>query len=95
MKKKLDRGTLVRTITLFAAIINQVVAVIGASTFASARWYQILSIIATGFTAIINAWENNDWTFFARLGTRVLDALEDGKITEEEVVTLLEKHDEK
>ena len=93
--KSVDKGTIIRSAALVLAIINQVIAVIGATSFASATWYQIVSIIATVLTALINAWENNDWTYFARLGTKVLDALEDGKLTKEEVLEMLEKSDKK
>ena len=86
--KNLDKGTVIRTAVLVAAIVNQVIAVIGATSFADATWYQILSISATVITAVIAAWENNDFTYFARLGTKVLDALKDGKITPEEVKNL-------
>ena len=86
--KNLDKGTLIRTAALIAAIVNQIVAVIGATSFADAMWYQILSISATIITAVIAAWENNDFTYFARLGTKVIDALKDGKITPDEVKNL-------
>ena len=93
--KSVDKGTIIRSAALVLAIINQVIAVIGATSFASATWYQIVSIIATVLTALISAWENNDWTYFAQLGTKVLDALEDGKLTKEEVIEMLEKSDKK
>ena len=86
--KNLDKGTIIRTAALAAAILNQIVAVIGATSFAGAMWYQILSISATVITAVIAAWENNDFTYFARLGTKVIDALQDGKITPDEVKNL-------
>ena len=88
---KLDKGTIIRTVTLILALANQAVATIGASTFASATWYQVLSIVVTIATAIFTAWENNDFTHFARLGTGLLNALKDGKITEDEVNELLNK----
>lgn len=88
---KIGKGTIIRSLSLLAAIINQVIAVIGASSFASATWYQILSVVATIVVALINAWENNDWTFFARMGTKVLDALHDGKITVDEVKNLIDR----
>lgn len=86
-----DNGTLARSITLIIAIANQIVAIVGASTFATSTWYQVSSIIVTAVTSIINAWENNDWTYYAKLGTGILDALEDGKITADEVQELLNK----
>ena len=88
MIKNIDKGTVVRVAMLFSAIVNQIVAVIGATSFADAAWYQILSISATIITASLAAWENNDFTYFARLGTKVLDALQDGKITPDEVTKL-------
>lgn len=87
-----DKGTIIRSITLVLAMANQIIAIIGASTFANAVWYQILSLIVTVITSLVSAWENNDWTYYAKLGTGVLDALEDGKITVQEVQELLEKH---
>lgn len=88
---KVQKGTVLRTVALIAAIINQVIAVLGSSSFASSPWYQIASLVATAATAAISAWENNDWTFYARVGTGVLDALEDKKITIEEAEELLRK----
>ena len=64
--------------------------------YASAPWYQVLSIVVTVASALWAAWQNNDWTFFARLGTGILDGLQDGKITVEEVKKILdnENHQE-
>ena len=90
-----NRATIIRSVTLVLAVINQVIAVLGSTSFAQSGWYQFISIVITAVVSVINAWENNDWTHFARLGTKVLDALEDGKITEEEVVEMLEKSENK
>lgn len=89
--KTLDRGTIIRTITLILALANQAVAIIGATTFANAVWYQVFSIVVTIAIALFTGWKNNDFTHFAKLGTGVLRALQDGKITEDEVKELLEK----
>lgn len=88
---KIDKGTIIRTITLFLALANQIIAIIGAYSFANAVWYQVVSIAVTIVTAMFTAWKNNDFTRFAKLGSGVLHALKDGKITEEEVNELLEK----
>lgn len=88
---KIDKGTIIRTVTLVLALANQVVAIIGATTFASAVWYQVLSVAVTVATAMFTAWKNNDFTHFAQLATGVLRALKDGKITEDEVKELLNK----
>lgn len=89
--KKIDKGTIIRTITLILALANQTVAIVGATTFASAAWYQVFSIVVTIATALFTAWKNNDFTHFAQLASSVLHALKDGKITEDEVKELLEK----
>lgn len=86
--KNLDRGTLFRVLALVIAIVNQIVAVAGANSFASSTVYQVISVSATVIVSLTAAWENNDFTGFARLSTKVLDALEDGKITPDEVTKL-------
>ena len=88
---KIDKGTIIRTVTLILALANQFIAVIGASTFANAVWYQVASWAVTVATALFTAWKNNDFTRFARLASGVLHALKDGKITEDEVQALLNK----
>ena len=77
--KNLDRGTFFRVLALILAIVNQIVAVAGANSFASSTVYQIISVSATVIVSLTAAWENNDFTGFARLSTKVLDALEDGR----------------
>ena len=89
--KSLDKGTIFRTISLILAIANQVVAVIGATSYASSPIYQTVSIILTTITTVIAAWYNNDFTYFAQLTTEVLKALKDGRIDENEVKELLDK----
>lgn len=92
--KAVDKGTLIRSISLVVAILNQVVAVIGASSFANAVWYQVLSIVVTAIVSVWTAWKNNDWTFFARLGTKVLRGLQKGNITPDEVKSWLKDEPE-
>lgn len=84
-----EKGTIVRTILQVCAIVNQIIAVIGMTTFATAPWYQWVSVIVTFVITTVNWWENNDFTSFAKLGTKVVDALEDGKITSDEVLDIL------
>ena len=93
--KAIDKKTLCRTILQFLAYVNQIIALIGQTTWANAGWYQWLSFGFTATITIVTWWNNNDITAFARLGTRVLDALEDGKLTKEEVIEMLEKSDKK
>lgn len=94
--KSLDKGTIIRTVLLVCTIANQIVAALGSTSFASHPAYQVCSIIVTVVMSVITAWKNNDFTYFAQLGTAVMHALKDGKITIEEVTTFLkEKEEEK
>lgn len=92
--KGLDAGTIVRTLLQAMAYVNQFIAIIGASSFAAAEWYQWLSLGATFITTVLSWWYNNDFTSAAKWGTKVLNALADGVITEEEVKELLDAHKE-
>ena len=47
------------------------------------------SLAATFILAAWNAWKNNDFTFAAKTGTKVMNAIKDGKITEDEVKEIL------
>ena len=88
--EKIKKSTVVRIIILIVALLNQSVAVIGASTFANNDWYQIFSVIVTIITAIINTWYNNDITRLARISGVFFEALKDGKISEDEAQKILE-----
>lgn len=85
--KSLDKGTIIRTLVLIVTIINQVVAFISQSS----GWYLGLSIAALVISAVIAWWNNNDITPAAQLATKILNALQDGKISAEEVKELLDK----
>ena len=89
-----DRGTIFRTVLLILSYINQIVAFIGRTSFANAVWYQWVSLGLTFVTSAITWWYNNDWTSAARWGSRVMDALKDGKIDVEEVKDLLNVEDD-
>ena len=93
--KSLSKGTLVRTIIQILAYANQVVALIGQTTFASAVWYQWVSFGVTLAITIISYWYNNDWTNFAKVSSEIFDMLKDGKITEDEVKKFLDNHNKK
>ena len=88
--EKIKKSTIVRIIILIVALLNQSVAVIGASIFANNDWYQIFSVIVTIITAIINTWYNNDITRLARIAGVFFEALKDGKISEDEAQKILE-----
>jgi hypothetical protein len=89
--KSLDKGTIIRTLVLIVTIINQVVAFISQSS----GWYLGLSITALVISAVIAWWSNNDITPAAQLATKILNAMQDGKISAEEVKELLDKQKQK
>jgi hypothetical protein len=68
------------------SIIATIVLHILPDANASAEW---ASLIATFILACWNAWKNNDFTFAAKTGTKVMHAIKDGKITEDEVKEIL------
>lgn len=73
-----------------SAIVTLLLEILGASA--------PLEIIALAFTFALSAlcaWKNNDFTFAAKVGTKVTHALKDGKITENEVKGILENDERK
>ena len=93
MKKelKLNKATIIRTVALLLSLINQGFAIWLKVTGTAPLAYLIVSFVVTIVTVLVNAWENNDWTKAATYATQILDALEDGKLTEEEIKELIEK----
>ena len=81
----------IRLIAMAVSIIATIVLNILPDATASAEW---VSLIATFALAAWNAWKNNDFTFAAKLGTEVMQAIKDGKITEDEVKELLDSVDD-
>lgn len=92
--KNLSKGTIFRTIFQVLTYANQIVAIFGQSSFASAAWYQWTSVILTIIVTSVSYWYNNDWTNIAKLSGDVFDMLKDGKITEDELKTFMDKHKE-
>ena len=91
--KNVDKASFFRVLTLIVVLLNQAVAVLGATSFASAPWYQILSIVATVVASVVAAIKRNDFTYFSKLAGGLIDALKDGKIEESEITSLMEKID--
>ena len=86
--KGLDKGAKIRTIALIVSVINQGVALVVPHNSSVYIWFSFGVLIVN---AVISYWQNNDWTEAAKLGTKVLDALQDGKLTEDEVKKLVDK----
>ena len=83
--KNIRASTIVRTIITVITVINQCIASIGATSFADSRWYQILSLIATIITTVVMAWYNNDYTQYAVLTGRIFKALDEQKVSKEDL----------
>ena len=92
MIKNLDKGTICRTILQIGAYINQLIACIGMTSFASSPVYQWISFGVTLVITIVSYWYNNNWTEFAHLAGDIFEMLKDGKITKEELDEFMKKH---
>lgn len=89
--KSLDKGTIIRTALLGCAFINQIIALVGMTTYASSPVYQTITVVVTIVVSSLTAWKNNDFTHLAQLAGSVLKALKDGKLEEGEIQELLNK----
>lgn len=87
--KGFDKGAFCRTVLFYLSLINEIVAIIGSTTFAQSPIYQWVSLGFLAISGILSWWYNNDYTSFAKLAGQVLEFLQDGRLTEEEVKELL------
>lgn len=70
----MNRGTKIRTVGLFIAIVNQAISQVGDPDFGNETAnlvYRIVSYIFTVAAAVIALWYNNDFTEEACRGTAV------------------------
>lgn len=77
----------IRLIAMGVAIVATVVLESIPGVNESWEW---VSLISAFILAGWNAWKNNDFTFAAKIGTRVMNAIKDGKITEDEIKDFLD-----
>lgn len=81
MKKRVEKGTIIRTCVLLLALLNQILAACGKSPLPIDS-EELTNIISTGFTAvtaIIAWWKNNDFTNEATNGTMYMRRLKNEK----------------
>lgn len=90
--KQVDFGTWLRTILQILVYVNQIVALIGSTSFADNPWYQWISLALSIIITTITYWFNNDWSSIAMEARDVFDMLKDGKITKEEIDSFLSKY---
>lgn len=81
-------------IRIGAMILSIIASVLLSTLPGASEAAQWASYIATFITALWNAWKNNDFTVAAQVGTEVMNAIKDGKITVEEVKKILTTTDQ-
>lgn len=81
----------IRIIAMVLAIIATIVLHLIPGGNNLVEW---VSLIASFVLAVWNAWKNNDFTFAAKVGTKVMNAIKDGKITVDEIEALLDTKNE-
>ena len=67
-----------------SAIVTALMEIFGASLP-----LELIALACTFALSALCAWKNNDFTWAAKVGTSVMPALKDGKITEDEVKGIL------
>ena len=74
--------TWARTIVLFIALINQILAIMGKGQIeiAESDIYQICSLVFTVISTIWAWWKNNSFSVSAQDGDKVMKALESGEL---------------
>ena len=91
MKGDMIMGKWIRLIAMCVAIVASIVLGVIPNGNESLEWVSLISAFAL---AAWNAWKNNDFTFAAKIGTRVMNAIKDGKITADEIKDFLDTKDE-
>lgn len=72
--KNVTTDTWARTIFLFVALLNQLLAIFGKGTldFTEDEIYQAVSMIATFVSTILAWWKNNSFTQAAQVGDEMM-----------------------
>lgn len=97
---KIKGATIARIAALFVACVNEVLILFGQNVlpFTGNETYQAVSLAVMIIIAVINAWYNNDISKVALICARLFDALQDNKLTEDElkqIITDMENVDDK
>jgi SPP1 family holin len=83
-KFKIKIGTIIRVILQLLAYANQLIALLGSTSFASSPVYQWISFGITVAITLLTFWKDNDFTKSAIMMSEIFKALKDGKLSEEE-----------
>lgn len=89
--KSLKFGTIMRTILQILVYANQILIFIGKTPWATHPIYIWVSFAVTILVTLASYWYNNDWSKAAQISGEILDMLEDGKITKEEMQAFIDK----
>lgn len=78
--KKLDAGTVARTIVLFIALLNQIFAISGIAVLDINEndVYQLVSLFFTVGSALVSWWKNNSFSEEAIEGDKLMKELKGG-----------------
>lgn len=90
--KSLKASTKIRTILQILAYVNQLIALLGNTTFANNVAYQWISFAFTVVITALSYWYNNDWSKAAQVCGDIFDMLKDGKITADELSAFIAKY---
>ena len=71
-------------VRLIALAVSAVVTII-MECFGASLPLELIALACTFALSALCAWKNNDFTWAAKVGTKVMHALKDGKITEDEI----------
>lgn len=84
--KNVSADTWARTIVLFLALANQILAIFGKGQIAIAEdeIYQLASIIATILATLAAWWKNNSFSQAAQVGDAVMKDIKNGEIEDGE-----------
>ena len=92
---KINASVIARIVALVVVLINQCLVLFGQDVlpFTGALVYEVATFALTVLVVAVNAWYNNDFTLLARAAGKLFEAMKDGKVTIEEVESLLENED--
>ena len=85
--KKISKSTIIRTILLILALINQGLTISGHAVlpFTDEQVTEFLSMLFTGVTSVIAWWKNNSFTSAAIEGDNLKNALKEGTVNAEDL----------
>ena len=87
------KNDVMKYVRLIALAVSAIVTIIMECCGASLP-LELIALACTFALSALCAWKNNDFTWAAKVGTNVMQALKDGKLTEDEIKNILSTKDE-